>query len=154
MDADGSHNPKYLNDLMAKIGEHGLVIGSRYVRGGSTPGWELWRRMLSAGGNVYTRFLTGLPIHDSTAGFCAIRKDILDALNLDAVSAAGYAFQIQMKYLMIRHLHASVHEVPIEFLERREGESKLSRHIIWEGIQAPAVILAERFKRLFPFSSL
>lgn len=147
MDADGSHDPKYLPVLLNKISEYGLVIGSRYVSGGKTPGWETWRRLLSSGGNIYAKLLTGLPVRDITAGFYAIRKDVLDKLDLETVSAAGYAFQIQMKYRIITVHGARASEIPITFLERREGESKLSRHIIVEGITAPLWICFDRIRR-------
>lgn len=147
MDADGSHDPKYVPEILNKIPEYGLVVGSRYIQGGNTPGWEKWRRILSSGGNIYARILTGLPVHDLTAGFYAIRKDFLDQLDLETISAAGYAFQIQMKYRIVGVHGAKATEVPIVFLERREGESKLSRHIIIEGITAPLWIFFERFRR-------
>jgi dolichol-phosphate mannosyltransferase len=149
MDADGSHDPKYLPEMLALVGEHGIVVGSRYVPGGSSPGWESWRRALSYGGNLYAQILTGLPIRDLTAGFYAIRKDILDKLDLSSVSAAGYAFQIQMKYRTINEAGARGHEIPITFLKRREGESKLSRHIVLEGIMAPIKLFGERVLRIF-----
>jgi len=147
MDADGSHDPKYVPMLLDKASEFGLVVGSRYVRGGDTPGWEKWRRMLSSGGNIYARVLTGLPVHDITAGFYVIRKDILDRLDLETISAAGYAFQIQLKYRAIAFAGASAAEIPIVFRERREGESKLSRHIVMEGILAPLWISFDRIRR-------
>jgi dolichol-phosphate mannosyltransferase len=147
MDADGSHDAKYAPMLLDKIPEFGIVVGSRYVKGGDTPGWEKWRRMLSSGGNMYARALTGLPVNDITAGFYAIRKDVLDNIDLGTISAAGYAFQIQLKYRAILIANARALEIPIVFRERREGESKLSRHIILEGISAPLWLFFDRLRR-------
>ena len=146
MDADGSHDPIYLPAILDRISSNGLVIGSRYVGGGAAPGWEAWRRALSSGGNKYAQILTGLSISDLTAGFYAIRKDVLDKLDLSSISAAGYAFQIQLKYLAVTECGATPTEIPIVFRKRREGESKLSRHIVLEGMYAPLHIFFKRIR--------
>ncbi|MDP3963534.1 MAG: polyprenol monophosphomannose synthase [bacterium] len=137
MDADWSHNPAYLPRL---FGEHDngydVVIGSRYIAGGGVPRWEAWRRFLSFGGNMYARLVTGAPIRDLTAGFVSFRRQLLARMDLDRISSEGYAYTIESKCLAHR-AGARIKEIPIIFEERRGGESKLSRHIIREGIMAP-----------------
>ena len=136
MDADHSHDPQYLPAMRAVVDSSDIVIGSRYIRGGGTLGWELWRKLLSRYANVYCRIITGMPVADATAGFNMLRASFLRAVPLEKLSSSGYAFQIELKYLLHRH-HARFAEVPIIFKERREGESKISRHIISEGLIAP-----------------
>lgn len=144
MDADGSHDTSYLRALIESCAEHDLVIGSRYVKGGSVEGWEFWRYMLSRYGNLYAQLLTGLPIRDLTAGFYCMRKNLLERFDLDALTSSGYAFQIDLKFHAIHERGARVREIPIHFKQRREGESKLSRHIVSEGLLAPLVLLKRR----------
>lgn len=146
MDADGSHDSAYLRALIEGCAEHDLVIGSRYVRGGSVEGWEYWRYLLSRYGNVYAQLLTGLPIRDLTAGFYCMKKSLLEHLDLDALTSSGYAFQIDLKFHAIHERGARVREIPIHFKQRREGESKLSRHIISEGLLAPLVLFKRRLR--------
>jgi dolichol-phosphate mannosyltransferase len=145
MDADGSHDTAYLRTLIEGCVEHDIVIGSRYVKGGSVEGWEYWRYMLSRYGNLYAQLLTGLPIHDLTAGFYCMKRNLLERFDLDALTSSGYAFQIDLKFHAIHERGARVREIPIHFKQRREGESKLSRHIISEGLLAPLVLLRRRF---------
>lgn len=136
MDADFSHDPDYLPLLHAAARTHELVIGSRYVAGGATEGWENWRRYLSSGGNFYCRLITGMPLADVTAGFNLIATDALRRIDLARLDSSGYAFQIELKYLLWK-AGASAIEIPILFKNRREGESKISNHIILEGLTAP-----------------
>lgn len=144
MDADGSHDVAYIGHLLAESHTYDLVIGSRYVRGGGIEGWEGWRYALSKYGNLYARILTGLPIRDLTAGFYCIRRSVLVRMDFEAMKSSGYAFQIDIKFHSVRDLGASVIEIPIVFKRRREGESKISRHIIREGLLAPLSLLLRR----------
>lgn len=146
MDADGSHDVAYISPLVTASDTHDLVIGSRYVRGGGIENWEGWRYALSKYGNLYARILTGLPIRDLTAGFYCIRRSVLARMDLEAMKSSGYAFQIDIKFHAVRDLGARVMEVPIIFKRRREGESKISRHIIREGLLAPLSLF---YRRIF-----
>ncbi len=136
MDADLSHNPKYLVDMLEAIKTHDFVIGSRYTAGGSVVGWEKWRQLLSWGGNHYCRLVTRLPIHDCTSGFGCIRADTLRQINFADFDASGYAFFMYLKYKIWR-LPTRIKEVPICFTNRISGESKISTNIIREGILLP-----------------
>jgi dolichol-phosphate mannosyltransferase len=134
MDADLSHQPEALPSLIAPLDAgHDLVIGSRYVRGGSIPDWKWHRRLLSRGGNVYADLLLGLGVADSTAGFRAYRTSLLERIDLDHIRADGYGFQIEMTY-QGKRAGASVVEVPIRFVDRVEGESKMSMFIVVEAL--------------------
>lgn len=135
MDADFSHDPAYLPGLLAAVGPGAadLAIGSRYVPGGGTVGWSLPRRLLSRGGGVYARLVLGLKIRDLTAGYCCYARDALAALDLAAVSASGYGFQIEMKYRMVR-AGKQVVELPIVFPDRTRGASKMSPAIALEAL--------------------
>jgi dolichol-phosphate mannosyltransferase len=144
MDADGSHQPKYLMDFLANINEYNLIIGSRYIKGGGVENWELWRRCLSRFGNVYSKIFTGLPINDFTAGFMCIDRQYLKKINFSNVGASGYSFLIELKFNLIYVLKAKVKEVPIIFKVRREGESKISNSIIREGIVTPLKLFYKR----------
>ncbi|HLI73509.1 MAG TPA: polyprenol monophosphomannose synthase [Acidimicrobiales bacterium] len=134
MDSDLSHDPDALPELVAPLGEGAdLVVGSRYVPGGSIPNWRWHRRLLSQGGNVYAAWLLGLGVTDSTSGFRAYRAEILRGMDLDAVRAEGYGFQIEMVYEVLR-LGGRVTEVPIRFVDRVEGKSKMSMQIVVEAL--------------------
>ncbi|PIR83426.1 dolichyl-phosphate beta-D-mannosyltransferase [Candidatus Kaiserbacteria bacterium CG10_big_fil_rev_8_21_14_0_10_56_12] len=137
MDADGSHPALYLPALLDASKQHDLVIGSRYVRGGEIENWEPWRFALSKWGNRYARFVTGLPVYDLTAGFMCFDAQLLRRLDFMHAGASGYAFLMELKFRAIRSLQASFYEVPIVFRTRREGESKISGHILREGLQTP-----------------
>ncbi|MFA4941341.1 MAG: polyprenol monophosphomannose synthase [Patescibacteria group bacterium] len=137
MDADGSHSPEYLKDLLREIENCDLVIGSRYVKNGGVENWEFWRRNLSRFGNIYAKVLTGMPINDFTAGFMCIRRDFLEKMDFSEIGASGYSFLIELKFNLIKKLGARVKESPIIFRSRREGESKISSHIIKEGLRIP-----------------
>ncbi len=144
MDADMSHHPKYLKE-MEKLIDKGfsVVIGSRYVPGGDTIGWETWRKALSYFGNLYARIITGIPVRDLTAGFYMIDMSVLKKVDLQDIDSSGYAFQMEFKNLL-RKNGAKFKELPIIFGSRIGGESKISNHIIGEGIIAPWKI---RFKK-------
>jgi len=136
MDADFSHNPKYLPQMIAEAENYSLVIGSRYIKGGGIAKWELWRKILSGAGNFYARILLGRSVHDWTGGFNCIKADYLRKVNLDKIDLSGYAFVMGLKYFLIK-IGTHPKETPIIFEARRGGESKLSHHIISEGIIAP-----------------
>jgi len=140
MDADFSHDPKYLPTMLKLAEEYDVVLGSRYVKGGGTVGWELWRRTLSYFGNLYARVVAGLPVHDCTGGYNAIRVSKLRQVDLDNMNVSGYAFIMGLKFLLVR-TGALFVEFPIIFHNRREGESKMSAGSIAryfnEGILAP-----------------
>jgi dolichol-phosphate mannosyltransferase len=144
MDADGSHAVEYLAAMLRASETNDLVIGSRYTKGGGIENWERWRYALSRYGNLYARTLTGLPVRDLTAGFLCFRGDLLSRMNLDRVGASGYAFLMDLKYHAIRDAGARVKEVPIIFKSRREGESKISHHIIREGLKTPLRLFLRR----------
>jgi dolichol-phosphate mannosyltransferase len=134
MDADLSHEPESLPDLVAPLFEgNDLTIGSRYVPGGTIPNWAWTRRLLSRGGNLYASTLLGLSVADSTSGFRAYSSELLARLDLDNVQAGGYGFQIEMTY-RARQADARILEVPIRFADRERGESKMSSHIVLEAL--------------------
>lgn len=136
MDADFSHHPRYLPDLLAARTSYDMVIGSRYVRGGKTVGWGLRRKLLSGFGNRYARFVTGMPFRDCTSGFNAISADLLRKTDWQLCGASGFAFLMELKgALMCRK--PSWKEVPIVFEDRKAGESKISARIVYEGILLP-----------------
>jgi dolichol-phosphate mannosyltransferase len=134
MDSDLSHEPESLPDLVAPLAEgHEVVIGSRYVPGGRIPNWAWHRRLLSRGGNIYASMLLGLGVADSTAGFRAYAASVLERIDLDAIRADGYGFQIEMTYASLG-AGAAIAEVPIRFVDRVEGESKMSTFIVVEAL--------------------
>lgn len=143
MDADFSHDPMYIPIMIRESKSADFVIGSRYCQGGATEGWETWRKWLSRSGNTYCRLVTGLPVSDATAGFNLICTDILKRTDLAKLNSSGYAFQVELKYAVWKK-GARFAETPIVFKNRREGESKLSNHIIAEAILAPWMM---RFKK-------
>jgi dolichol-phosphate mannosyltransferase len=134
MDADGSHQPEQLPALVEALAEADLVIGARWVKGGSVVNWSRARMALSIGGNLYARLLLGIPVHDVTAGFRLFRAATLRAIDLGSVESVGYCFQTD---LTLRTLRAGlvVREVPIEFLERVRGESKMNRSVATESLR-------------------
>lgn len=135
MDADLSHPPRYLPELLRLAEDHDLVLGSRWVAGGGTENWPLSRRIISRCGSLYARAWLCVPVRDLTGGFKCFRREVLAALDLDAVRTSGYAFQIEMTYRAIRR-GFRVTEMPIVFVERREGASKMSRAIVLEAVLA------------------
>ena len=132
MDADFSHDPRYLPDFLSKIEDADLVIGSRYVQGGDTPNWSLLRRFVSGGGNIFARFMLGIPVHDCTAGYRCYRRAVLESIELDTIESQGYAFQVELAYRVYKQGFKIV-ETPIIFMDRRVGKSKMSRKIFLEG---------------------
>lgn len=147
MDADGSHGAEYLKDFFAKNQDYDLIIGSRYVKGGGIENWESWRKELSRFGNLYAKFLIGLPINDFTAGFMCISREFLENLDLNKISSSGYSFLIELKFYLIHKFKARAYELPIVFKSRREGESKLSKQIISEGLKTPLRLFLKRLWR-------
>ena len=131
MDADFSHDPHAIPDFLALIPEADLVIGSRYVKGVTVVNWPLSRLILSITANVYTRIITGMPLHDATAGFKCFRREVLEALPLDRIKSDGYSFQIEMHFHVWKRGFRMV-EMPIIFTDRLIGQSKMSRRIVWE----------------------
>ncbi len=133
MDCDFSHDPKDVPRLFAAAADADLVLGSRYVPGGGVENWGRVRRLISAGGSLYARVLLGVPVRDLTGGFKCIRRSVLEAIDLDAVHSKGYAFQIEVTYRALRR-GFRVREVPIRFVDREVGGSKMSRAIVLEAI--------------------
>ncbi|MFC7494189.1 MULTISPECIES: polyprenol monophosphomannose synthase [unclassified Nocardioides] len=134
MDADGSHQPEQLDRLLDALGDADLVIGSRWVPGGAVVNWPLRRELLSRGGNLYVRLLLGVPVHDATAGYRLFRRTTLEKIDLASVESTGYVFQTDM---VARTLQAglTVREVPIEFVERVRGDSKMSGAVASESLR-------------------
>lgn len=133
MDADFSHDPEYLGAFLQAIASHDVVIGSRYVRGVNVVNWPMSRLLLSYFANKYARWVTGLPLTDSTSGFKCFRRRVLEAIDLQSVASTGYAFQIEMDFRAWK-LGFDITEIPIVFVERHEGESKMAGWIVREAI--------------------
>lgn len=133
MDADGSHQPEQLPSLISKISSSDVVIGSRWTKGGSVVNWPLSRKILSLGGNFYVRTVLGIKVKDATAGYRIYSKKALQELNLVESQSQGYIFQVDGTYRAIKH-NLKVTEVPIEFVERSLGQSKMSTRIVLEAI--------------------
>jgi dolichol-phosphate mannosyltransferase len=147
MDADFSHDPDALPELVASLsGDVEVVIGSRYIRGGSIPNWSWHRHLLSWGGNRYASLMLGLGVADSTAGFRAYAASVLRRIDLDQVRAEGYGFQIEMTYEAKRS-GAKIAEVPIRFVDRVAGESKMSSAIVVEALGLVTLWGAKRMVR-------
>jgi dolichol-phosphate mannosyltransferase len=133
MDADFSHNPEYLNDFLEAAEENHVVIGSRYLRGVNVVNWPMLRLIISYCAGIYTRLITGLPIRDPTSGFKCFRREALEAIDLDRIYSDGYSFQIEMNYWCWRK-GFRIREIPIIFIDRNSGASKMNRRIIIEAI--------------------
>ncbi|HST69042.1 MAG TPA: polyprenol monophosphomannose synthase [Solirubrobacterales bacterium] len=133
MDSDFSHDPAYLPRLLEAAGRADVVLGSRYVPGGGVSDWGPLRRAISRGGSTYARLVLGVDVRDLTGGFKCFRREVLEAIDLDSISARGYAFQVEMTYRAIR-LGFKVIEVPIIFRERRVGTSKMDLGIVAEAV--------------------
>lgn len=146
MDADFSHNPEDLERLYAACKNDGadLAIGSRYVTGGNVKNWPWDRIMISKGGALYTKLITWMPVKDPTAGFVCYSRKVLNAINLDEISFVGYAFQIEMKFVAWKS-GFKIKEVPITFIDRRLGVSKMNKGIIKEGIGGVLMIQFQSF---------
>jgi dolichol-phosphate mannosyltransferase len=144
MDSDFSHEPAYLPRLLEAAGHADLVIGSRYVEGGGVGDWGVVRRAISRGGSAYARVVLGVGVSDLTGGFKCIRREVLEAVDLDAVRSKGYAFQVELTYRAMQKGFRVV-EVPIVFRDRRVGSSKMSRAIVAEAIwQVPRLRFGRR----------
>lgn len=133
MDADFSHDPKYLADLLIGVSGADLVLGSRYARGVNVINWPMSRLLLSWFANKYVRWITGLPLTDATGGFKCFRREVLEAIPLERVRSNGYAFQIEMSYRAWKKGFRLV-EVPIVFVDRVEGQSKMNKRIVREAV--------------------
>ena len=141
MDCDRSHDPRDVPRLRAAAQEADVVLGSRYVEGGAIRNWGFVRRLVSAGGSLYARLVLGVPVRDLTGGFKCYRRRVLEHIDLDAVRSRGYAFQIETTYRALRAGFRVV-EVPITFVDREVGGSKMSRSIVLEAIwKVPALRL-------------
>ncbi len=133
MDADFSHDPKYLPAFLAAVETHDLVLGSRYVAGGGVKNWGLIRKFISRGGSLYARTILGLPLRDLTGGFKCFRREVLESIDLDSIKSNGYSFQIEMTYRASCKGFRIV-ETPIVFEDRTAGKSKMSRKIFLEAV--------------------
>lgn len=144
MDADGSHDPKYLRGMLA-LAEDGadLVVGSRYVPGGGTENWGIGRKVISRGGSLYARTILGVDVRDVTAGFVCWRRGALEAIDLSTITSNGYSFQIEMTFRALRRGFRAV-EVPIVFTDRIDGVSKMSKRIV---VEAVGMVWKLRFSR-------
>ena len=149
MDADFSHDPKALPLLLKKAEEYDLVIGSRYISGVNVVNWPMRRLILSYSANYYTRVITGLPVKDATAGFKCYRRAVLESLDLDSIKSNGYSFQIETNFMAWRK-GFRLAEVPIIFVDRSAGVSKMSKHIVYE---AAWMVWKLKFRELFSFKS-
>jgi len=133
MDSDFSHDPNYIPDFLKTVSNSDLVLGSRYIRGVNVVNWPMTRLLLSYFANVYARWITGLPIKDSTGGFKCFRREVLEKIGLDNIHSNGYAFQIEMSFRAWKK-GFRIKEIPIIFVDRRAGESKMSKRIVREAI--------------------
>jgi len=133
MDADFSHNPEHLPDFLTAITDADLVLGSRYISGVNVVNWPMSRLLLSYNANLYSRIVTGLPLKDATGGFKCFRRKVLEAIDLDAVRSNGYSFQIEMSFRAFKK-GFRLKEIPIVFVDRQSGASKMSKKIVREAI--------------------
>ena len=145
MDCDFSHDPKQVADLLVSAVENDLIIGSRYIDGIRIINWPIQRLLLSYGASIYTRFITGIPVYDTTGGFKCFKRTTLEALDLDNIISNGYSFQLELNY-KIWAKGFKIKEVPIIFYERRNGQSKMGGGIIFEAIFA---VFRLRLKKMF-----
>ena len=142
MDCDFSHRPQDARRLIEAASAADLVLGSRYVPGGGVGNWGLGRRIISRGGSLYAQLLLGVPVRDLTGGFKCYRREVLERIDLDAIDSRGYAFQIETTYRALRAGFRVV-EIPISFVDREAGGSKMSRSIVLEAVwKVPALRLA------------
>jgi dolichol-phosphate mannosyltransferase len=154
MDADFSHHPKYLHDMIEAIKDADLVIGSRYYEGVRVDGWPFRRLLMSKFANTYASYLIIIPVWDFTSGFNCFRREVLERINFDKIRSDGYAFQIEMKTYAYR-LGFRLKEVPITFYGRESGASKISRRIVWEALwtvlrlRSPLIEIIKHLRFLF-----
>jgi len=144
MDADFSHSPDALPNFLKEIDSHDLVLGSRYLEGITVVNWPLRRLILSVGANIYARFVTGMPIKDSTGGFKCFRRTTMEMLPLENIKSDGYSFQIEMNYHCWKR-RLRIKEIPITFEDRQVGVSKMSKRII---VEAMWMVWALRLRRI------
>ena len=133
MDADFSHNPDYLPEFNAKLGEYDYIIGSRYVAGGGVRNWPLSRKIISRAGNFYAKIVMNFVVNDCTSGFAGFKSGVLEAINLGEIKSEGYGFLIELKYRAFKK-GFKILEYPIIFTDRTLGKSKISKNIIWEAL--------------------
>ncbi len=133
MDADFSHDPDVIPELVEQAATHDVVLGSRYITGANVVNWPLRRLFLSYFANVYTHIVTGLPLRDSTGGFKCFHRKVLAEIELDSIRSDGYSFQIEVNFRSWRRGFSMV-EIPIVFVDRHSGTSKMSRRIVWEAM--------------------
>lgn len=133
MDSDHSHDPREIKNFLEAVKVYDLVLGSRYVRGVNVINWPMRRLLLSYFANKYTRFITGLPVQDATGGFKCFRRKVLESINLDKIKSNGYAFQIEMTFKAWKK-GFKVGEIPIIFVDRVKGTSKMSKKIVREAV--------------------
>ncbi len=133
MDADFSHNPMEIPNFLKTIEHYDLVLGSRYINGVNVINWPIGRLLISYYANMYSRIATGLPVRDATGGFKCFRKEVLQAIDFEKVKSNGYAFQIELSFKAWKK-GFKIKEIPIIFVDRFAGESKLSREIMWEAV--------------------
>ncbi len=131
MDADFSHNPKEIPIMLSKMDECDVLIGSRYIKGVNVVNWPMKRLILSYSANIYTRVITGMPVHDATAGFKCYKRKVLESINIDGLRSNGYAFQIETNFLAWKKGFTLL-EMPIVFVDRRVGVSKMNKKIVYE----------------------
>ena len=148
IDADLSHDPKTIPDLIAESNQTNLVIGSRYVKGINVVNWPMSRLLLSYFANKYVKFFTRMPIHDATAGYKCINTKVLKSINLDKIKSQGYSFQIEVNFLASLQ-GFKIKEIPIIFHDRTVGESKMSKRIILEAIFMVPKLALKRFFRIW-----
>jgi dolichol-phosphate mannosyltransferase len=145
MDADFSHDPKEIPRFLDEIKNSDVILGSRYINGVNVINWPLRRLLLSSFANLYTRVITGMPIHDATGGFKCFRREVLEAIDLDRVKSNGYAFQIEMTFKAWKK-GFKVKEIPIIFVDRVKGKSKMSKKIVREAV---TMVWKLRLKSIF-----
>jgi len=145
MDADFSHDPKEIPRFLDEIKSSDVVLGSRYINGVNVINWPMRRLLLSSFANLYTRFITGMPVHDATGGYKCFRRKVLEAINLEKVTSNGYAFQIEMSFKAWKK-GFKVKEIPIIFVDRVKGKSKMSRKIVREAV---TMVWKLRLKSIF-----
>jgi len=145
MDADFSHDPKYLPGMLAASREADLVLGSRNIPGGGTVNWGILRKVISRGGSFYARTILGIPVRDLTGGFKCFHRRVLESIELPSVECSGYAFQIELTYRTLRR-GFRVKEIPIVFVDRRVGQSKMSKRIVLEALRKVWSIRRSNFR--------
>ncbi len=145
MDADFSHDPKDIGNLLKAIEENDLVIGSRYIQGVNVINWPMSRLLLSYFASIYTRVITGMPVMDATGGFKCFRREVLEKIDLDKIKANGYSFQIEMNFKTYK-LGFRIKEMPIVFTDRVDGVSKMSKKIVREAV---TMVWKLRFRAIF-----